>query len=44
MGKAFDAKLYKESIFYSCLSTDIQKLENLDYTIIGDKGVNLSGG
>ena len=44
LGLPFDQKKYDEAIHFSCLKEDIKTLEKKDNTVIGDKGVNLSGG
>ena len=43
-GKPFDEKKYQTVITSCALDTDLKELPNGDLTIIGDKGVNLSGG
>ena len=43
-GKDFNEEKYKEAIQYSCLEADIAILIKGDQTMIGEKGVNLSGG
>jgi len=43
-GLPFDEYKYKECIKYSCLEKDLDILQYGDETMIGEKGVNLSGG
>ena len=43
-GKEFDQKRYDDSIKYSCMTDDLKILLKNDETMLGDKGVNLSGG
>ncbi|CAD8099082.1 unnamed protein product [Paramecium primaurelia] len=43
-GKPYEEKLYEQSIKYSCLSLDLEILIHGDQTMIGEKGINLSGG
>ena len=43
-GKPFIASKYNAVIMACSLDTDLKELPNGDMTIIGDKGVNLSGG
>jgi len=43
-GKPFIASRYNDVIIACSLETDLKELPNGDMTIIGDKGVNLSGG
>jgi len=40
----YDEKRYKDSIFYSGLLDDLKILAKGDNTIIGERGINLSGG
>ena len=44
MGTEFDSAKYSDVIYYSGLKPDIDILEHQDNTIIGDKGINISGG
>lgn len=44
MGSPFDEKKYSEVITYSGLKPDLEILKGSDSAIIGDKGINLSGG
>ena len=44
LGLPYDEKKYNEAVYFSCLKDDIEILDKKDNTIIGDKGVNLSGG
>ncbi|CAD8205655.1 unnamed protein product [Paramecium pentaurelia] len=43
-GKQFNKQQYDNAIYYSCLTQDLQILINGDQTMIGEKGINLSGG
>ena len=43
-GKEFDQKRYDDSIKYACMTDDMKILAKEDQTMLGDKGVNLSGG
>ncbi|CAD8193906.1 unnamed protein product [Paramecium pentaurelia] len=43
-GKQFNQQQYDNAIYYSCLTQDLQILINGDQTMIGEKGINLSGG
>ncbi|CAD8112763.1 unnamed protein product [Paramecium primaurelia] len=43
-GLPFDQTKYDEAIKFSCLKEDIKILVKRDQTMIGEKGVNLSGG
>ncbi|CAD8136284.1 unnamed protein product [Paramecium pentaurelia] len=43
-GLPYDEKRYKDAITYSCLEQDIKILDKGEATMIGEKGVNLSGG
>ena len=43
-GKQLDQSRYEDSIKYSCLTQDLKILQKRDLTLLGDKGVNLSGG
>lgn len=43
-GKQYHKESYDKAVFYSCLSKDMDILINKDETMIGEKGVNLSGG
>ena len=36
--------MYKKVLEMSCLSTDLEILKNGDKTIVGERGINLSGG
>jgi len=42
--KDFDEKLYNQVLQYSQLITDFKEMPDKDMTMLGDKGVNLSGG
>ena len=43
-GQTFDEQRYKDSIKYACMTDDLKILAKKDDTLLGDKGVNLSGG
>ncbi|CAD8149098.1 unnamed protein product [Paramecium pentaurelia] len=43
-GLPYDEKKYNDAIKYSCLEQDIKILDKGETTMIGEKGVNLSGG
>ncbi|KAM3143254.1 hypothetical protein pb186bvf_004586 [Paramecium bursaria] len=43
-GSEFNQQKYDEAIKYSCLKDDLKILNKGDSTMIGEKGVNLSGG
>ncbi|CAD8090517.1 unnamed protein product [Paramecium sonneborni] len=43
-GKPYEEKLYNQAIKYSCLMLDLEILIYGDQTMIGEKGINLSGG
>lgn len=43
-GENFDQDRYDRALKYSALDTDVDSLTNGSHTVIGDKGVNLSGG
>ena len=43
-GKELDKQRYEDSIKYSCMTDDLKILQKKDDTLLGDKGVNLSGG
>ncbi len=43
-GSALDAKRYAQVAQACCLEPDFQQLNNRDLTLVGDKGVTLSGG
>ena len=40
----FDEERYQEAIKYSCMADDLRILSNKDETMLGENGVNLSGG
>jgi ABC-type multidrug transport system fused ATPase/permease subunit len=42
--KPMNEDLYNEALRVSCLESDIRILPNGDMTLIGEKGINLSGG
>ncbi|CAD8191327.1 unnamed protein product [Paramecium octaurelia] len=43
-GRQFNQDVYNQAIYYSCLSQDLEVLIDGDLTMIGEKGINLSGG
>ncbi|CAK90929.1 unnamed protein product (macronuclear) [Paramecium tetraurelia] len=43
-GLPYDEKRYRDALKYSCLEQDIKILDKGEATMIGEKGVNLSGG
>ena len=43
-GEEFNEKKYQDSIRYACMEDDLRILEKGDQTMLGDKGINLSGG
>jgi len=43
-GEEMDRERYERTLEVTCLQPDIQSFENGDMTIIGDRGVSLSGG
>jgi ATP-binding cassette, subfamily C (CFTR/MRP), member 4 len=43
-GLPFDQQLYDRAVDQSCLTTDFQILERGDETMVGEKGITLSGG
>ena len=43
-GGEFNQQRYEDSIKYSCMTSDLEILANRDETMLGEKGVNLSGG
>ena len=43
-GNTFDHKKYREVISAACLDKDLQLLPQGDETVVGDKGITLSGG
>jgi ATP-binding cassette subfamily C (CFTR/MRP) protein 2 len=43
-GFPFNELRYRDALKYSCLEQDISILVKGDQTIIGEKGLNLSGG
>ena len=43
-GKELDEQRYQDSIKFSCMTEDLKILQKKDETLLGDKGVNLSGG
>jgi ABC-type multidrug transport system ATPase subunit len=44
MGRPFDAERYRAVLKAACLATDLEQWEHGDHTVIGDRGVNMSGG
>jgi len=44
MGKAFEQVWYQKVVEACCLVADFEQLRNGDLTIVGDRGVQLSGG
>jgi len=40
----YDEKRYNDAIYYSCLTDDLKQFSDGDNTMLGDKGINLSGG
>ena len=43
-GEEMDRERYERTLEVTCLQPDIQSFEKGDMTIIGDRGVSLSGG
>ena len=43
-GNEYDEKRYQDCIKYACMTEDLKILAKQDETLLGDKGVNLSGG
>jgi ATP-binding cassette subfamily C (CFTR/MRP) protein 4 len=43
-GKPFNQRLYNEAIRISCLVSDLQLFQKGDQTMVGEKGITLSGG
>lgn len=43
-GKVYDDAAYRKAIYLSCLEDDLRLLNNGSDSVIGDKGLNLSGG
>ena len=43
-GQPYDEERYRDCLRYACLETDLKILQYGDQTMIGEKGVNLSGG
>ncbi len=43
-GKEFDEDFYKEVIKNCHLEEDLEEMANYDFTEIGERGINLSGG
>jgi len=40
----FEEQRYKDSIYYSAMTSDLEDLPDKDRTMLGDRGINLSGG
>ena len=43
-GREFDQEVYNNALRDSCLAADLELLENGEDTVVGEKGVTLSGG
>lgn len=43
-GLDYNEKRFKEALEFSCLAEDLSEMPKGDLTLIGDKGINLSGG
>lgn len=43
-GKPYDQEMYNFSLKSSCLEADLELLENGDETLVGERGITLSGG
>lgn len=43
-GKPFDEKRFQDAIRFSCMEDDLKLMDNGADTLLGDRGVNLSGG
>ena len=43
-GKPYDEQRFKDSVRFSCLNEDLKIMDNGADTMLGDRGVNLSGG
>ena len=43
-GKPYDDALFARCLEASCLSQDIDDFQNRDLTVIGERGINISGG
>ena len=44
MGKEFEEERFRDVLRYSCFEEDLNDMPNRELTVIGNKGVNLSGG
>lgn len=44
MGCDWDAERYRNTIHVCALEEDIQQFQQGDETLLGDKGINISGG
>lgn len=44
MGRDYDEDRYNQAVKLSCLIEDMQVFKNKDETVIGEKGITLSGG
>jgi ATP-binding cassette, subfamily C (CFTR/MRP), member 2 len=44
MGHHFDEKRFKDALTYSCFLEDLNDMPSRELTVIGNKGINLSGG
>ncbi len=44
MGKVFDSKLFERSVIVCALVDDLAQFQDGDETMIGDRGITLSGG
>ena len=42
-GTPFDAQRYRKAVELSCMGRDFDQLPSADQTLIGEKGINLSG-
>ena len=43
-GLAYNEEKFKQALYASCFDKDIENLNNGKDTIIGERGVNISGG
>lgn len=43
-GRPFETKAYEEALTMSCLADDLKLLPKGDQTVVGERGVTLSGG
>ncbi|EKU22908.1 multidrug resistance-associated protein 4, partial [Nannochloropsis gaditana CCMP526] len=44
MGRPYEKEKYIAVLKAACLETDLTQWEHADYTVIGDRGLNMSGG